>query len=81
LVDAVSQQIGMLSPDRLPLFENKIALDYHGLTQEEWLKFGKETSIVHPDDLERVLNEHTKGIHDARQSLAPTASSPCARLT
>jgi len=62
MIDAVPQHIGMLSPDGRPLFANKIALEYHGLTLKEWPGLDHARRFVHPDDLEKVLREHKQGI-------------------
>jgi PAS domain S-box-containing protein len=50
------QQIAVLGPDRSRLYLNQSALDYHGLTLEEWRSCPPDR-LVHPDDLGRVENE------------------------
>ena len=66
LIDAVPQHIGVASSDGRPLFVNKAALEYHGLTRDEWFDAAApdvtRNKIAHPDDLERVLRAHTEGI-------------------
>jgi PAS domain S-box-containing protein len=62
LVDAVPQQIGVLTAEGKPLFANEVALEYHGLAQEEWPEAAEKGSFVHPDDLPRVLDELRIGI-------------------
>src|ERR1700730_12460456 len=66
LIDAVPQHIAVVSSNGRPLFVNKAALEYHGLTRDEWSDAtapdAKRNKIVHPDDLERVLSAHTEGI-------------------
>src|ERR1700719_1808857 len=70
LIDAVPQHIGVASSDGRPLFVNKAALEYHGLTRDEWSDAtapdAKRNKIVHPDDLERVLIAHTEGISSGK---------------
>jgi PAS domain S-box-containing protein len=56
IMDLGPQQIGVLGPDRSRLYVNQSALDYHGLTLEEWRSCPPDR-LVHPDDLERVENE------------------------
>src|ERR1700719_2146354 len=66
LIDAVPQHIGVANSDGRPLFVNKAALEYHGLTRDEWFDAAapdaKRNTIVHPDDLEQVLSAHNKGV-------------------
>jgi len=56
IMDLGPQQVGVLGPDRSRLYVNQSALDYHGLTLEEWRSCPPDR-LVHPDDLERVENE------------------------
>jgi formate hydrogenlyase transcriptional activator len=56
IMDLGPQQVGVLGPDRSRLYVNRSALDYHGLTLEEWRSCPPDR-LVHPDDLERVENE------------------------
>jgi len=56
IMDLGPQQVGVLGPDRSRLYVNQSALDYHGLTIEEWRSCPPDR-LVHPDDLERVENE------------------------
>jgi len=56
IMDLGPQQIGVLGPDRSRLYVNQSALDYHGLTLEEWRSCSPDR-LVHHDDLERVENE------------------------
>src|SRR6516225_7278674 len=62
LVDAVPQHIVVLGPDGLRLHANQVALDYHGMTLEEFLSEVTPTKWVHPEDLERYLNLRQSGI-------------------
>jgi PAS domain S-box-containing protein len=56
IMDLGPQQVGVLGPDRSRLYVNQSALDYHGLTIEEWRSCPPDR-LVHHDDLERVENE------------------------
>jgi PAS domain S-box-containing protein len=62
LIDLLPQHIAVLGPDRTRLFSetspslNQAALDYHGITLEEWQNSGPG-KFFHPDDWERVLGE------------------------
>jgi PAS domain S-box-containing protein len=62
LVDAVPQHIVVLDPDGRRLHANQVALDFHGLTLEEFLAEVTLTKFVHPLDLERYLNLRQSGI-------------------
>src|SRR5258708_38999136 len=43
-------------PDGSPLFNNRVALDYHGLALEEW-QSADLFKLLHPQDVERVRSE------------------------
>jgi len=56
LIDLTPLHIAELGPDGTPLYNNKAALDYHGLTLEEW-KAAALDRLLHPQDAERVARE------------------------
>jgi PAS domain S-box-containing protein len=62
LIDLTPQHVAVLGPDRGRLFSesrlniNQAALDYHGLTFEEWQKTDPR-KLFHPDDWDRIWNE------------------------
>jgi len=62
LIDLLPQHIAVLGPDRRRLFSetspslNQAALDYHGITLEEWQNSGPG-KFFHPDDWERLMSE------------------------
>ncbi len=59
LLDLAPQHVAVLGSDRSRLYVNQAALDYHGLTLEEWRTSGP--SFFHPDDWERMMSEtHSK---------------------
>jgi len=56
LFDLTPMHITEFAPDGSPLYNNQAALDYHGLTVNEW-KRGDLNSLLHPHDAERVASE------------------------
>ena len=56
IMDLGPQQVGVLGPDNSRLYLNQSALDYHGLTLEEWRSCPLDR-LVHPDDLARAQIE------------------------
>lgn len=62
IIDLVPQQIFVLSPDGKPVYANRVALDYTGLTLEASLSADIPNRIFHPDDAERVVEERRRKI-------------------
>jgi PAS domain S-box-containing protein len=60
ILDLTPQLVGVFGPRRERLYANKMALDYVGLTLDEWcgLPPGTET---HPDDNERLRSDRERG--------------------
>src|SRR6202035_768973 len=56
LLDLSPQHITEFGPDGSPLYNNQAALDYHGLTLEQW-KGADLHTLLHPQDAERVTSE------------------------
>jgi PAS domain S-box-containing protein len=56
ILDVAPQHVGVLNPDGSHLYLNKAALDYYGLTLEEWRNCDPQR-LVHPDDWERMVSE------------------------
>jgi PAS domain S-box-containing protein len=56
LLDLTPLHITEFGSNGSPLYNNKAALDYHGLTLEEW-RSGDRGRIFHPDDWERITSE------------------------
>jgi formate hydrogenlyase transcriptional activator len=56
LLDLSPLHITEFGPDGSPLYNNQAALDFHGLTLEEW-KSADLHSLLYPQDAERVLSE------------------------
>jgi formate hydrogenlyase transcriptional activator len=53
ILDASPQHLAVLGPDQSDLYLNQAALDFHGLTLNEW-QAGNRAGLFHPDDWERV---------------------------
>ncbi len=53
MLDLAPQMIGVLGPKRERIYANRVALNYYGVTLEQWRErsFAPE---VHPEDLDRV---------------------------
>jgi PAS domain S-box-containing protein len=65
LIDAVPQHILVAAPDGQPLFVNKAALEYYGVTHDEWAATSLaecREQVVHPDDKEWVGPAYWNGI-------------------
>ena len=56
LIDLTPLHITEFGPDGTPLYNNRAALDYHGLTLKEW-KTSALDRLLHPQDAERVTRE------------------------
>jgi PAS domain S-box-containing protein len=55
MLDFAPQLIWVCGPDSEPLYVNRIALHYLGLTLEEWRQTQAPGAFIHPDDREREL--------------------------
>ncbi len=72
LIDLLPQHIAVLGPDRRRLFSetspslNQAALDYHGITLEEWQNSGPG-KFFHPDDWERLMSEDQRKVASGLQ--------------
>ena len=56
ILDAAPQHVAVLGPDGARLYLNRVALEYHGLTLEQW-QTADLPSRFHPDDWERGQRE------------------------
>ena len=72
IVDLTPQHIGVFGPDGKPLYTNHAALEYFGVTMDQWRAeatrpqasfswLGSRLDLVHPDDREHFLSERKKG--------------------
>jgi PAS domain S-box-containing protein len=57
ILDLAPQHVAVLGPDpdRARLYANQAALDYFGLTLDEWCTTSDRGSLFHPDDWERSI--------------------------
>jgi PAS domain S-box-containing protein len=62
MVDAVPQHIAVIDPDGRCIYGNKVALDYHGYTIEEFLDENALKRKMHPDDLPSYWGTRRQGI-------------------
>jgi len=62
ITDTIRQPINVLAPDGTMLYANRVALDNSGLTLDEVIKEDYIARVVHPDDLNRVRDEHRIGL-------------------
>jgi PAS domain S-box-containing protein len=53
VIDYAPQQVAIIGPDGRRLYANRIALDYAGITLEEFQSDDYERRFIHPDDLVR----------------------------
>jgi formate hydrogenlyase transcriptional activator len=54
VIDYAPQQVAIIGPDGRRLYANRIALDYAGITLEEFQSDDYERRFIHPDDLQRI---------------------------
>jgi len=62
ITDTIRQPISVLAPDGTWLYANRVALDNSGLTLDEVIKEDFFPRVVHPDDINRVRDEHRIGL-------------------
>jgi PAS domain S-box-containing protein len=62
LVDAVPQHMSVIAPDGQWLYGNKVEMDFHGSTPEEFLEENKLKKKFHPDDLAGYWDTRQRGI-------------------
>ena len=62
ITDVIPQAITVLAPDGSTLHTNAFILDYTGLSLEDIKAEGSHVRRFHPDDLERIRDEHRKGL-------------------
>src|SRR2546425_3555061 len=62
ITDVIPQAITVLAPDGSTLHTNAFLLDYTGLSLEDIKAEGSHVRRFHPDDLERIRDEHRKGL-------------------
>src|SRR6266481_5722253 len=68
IVDLAPQFVGVFGPNREGLFVNRVALDYFGLTLEEWRqRFNSSvptysSEFLHPDDRKRITRDSDRAL-------------------
>jgi len=62
MLDFAPQLIAVLGPNRERLYINRIALDYLGLSLEEWRQTPHPGAVVHPDDRPRDLDYFDRAV-------------------
>jgi formate hydrogenlyase transcriptional activator len=62
ITDTIRQPISVLAPDGTWLYANRVALNNSGLTLDEVIKEDFFPRVVHPDDINRVRDEHRIGL-------------------
>jgi PAS domain S-box-containing protein len=76
MLDLAPQHVAVFGPDGERLYANRFALDYLGLSLEEWRQISghsfRSSLFVHPDDQERVARDF-----DAVAPGAPLANWRC----
>jgi PAS domain S-box-containing protein len=55
MLDFAPQLIGVYGPNRERLYANRVALDYAGLSLNEWRQTEAPGAFIHPEDREREL--------------------------
>ncbi|HEY5063129.1 MAG TPA: sigma 54-interacting transcriptional regulator [Gemmatimonadaceae bacterium] len=63
ILDLAPQIIGVLGPGRERLYASRFALDYYGVTLEEW-RGRTSADEVHPDDIDRVNTLLGRSVND-----------------
>ena len=58
ILDLTPQHIGVFGPDGSRLYANHTALEYFGITLEQWREPGRvhRITLVHPEDREHFLD-------------------------
>ncbi len=56
IVDVAPQHVSVVGPDGKHLYANQVALDYYGLTLEEWQSVSDLHGFLFPEDRERLVN-------------------------
>src|SRR6202043_1186394 len=65
IIDFVPQHVAVLGPDRSRLYINQAALNYHGITLEQWRDTDRHIlqaphKFFHPEDWGRIASEGGK---------------------
>jgi PAS domain S-box-containing protein len=67
ILDLTPQHIAVFGPDGSRLYLNHTALEYFGITLEQWREPRRvPNSLVHPEDREHFLSDRNKGFLEGR---------------
>jgi PAS domain S-box-containing protein len=61
ILDLTPQLVGVFRPNRERLYASRMALEYLGMTLDEW-RLGSMVSVVHPDDSERLRGHRDRAV-------------------
>jgi formate hydrogenlyase transcriptional activator len=64
MLDFAPQLIGVYGPNRERLYLNRVALDYLGVSLEEWRQVQAPGAFIHPDDREQELTYFARAQSD-----------------
>ena len=62
MLDFATQLIVVYGPNRERLYSNRVALDYAGLSLEEWRQIPERYAFVHPDDRAREREQFDRAL-------------------
>ena len=62
MLDLSPQHVVVFGPGGERLYANRVALDYLGVSLEEWRKISDRGEFFHPDDRERVLDHFDRAL-------------------
>jgi formate hydrogenlyase transcriptional activator len=62
MTDAIPQSIVVLSPEGHTLYANRVALEYTGLSMEEFRGDDFRSRALHPEDVQRLREERQKAL-------------------
>jgi PAS domain S-box-containing protein len=64
ITDAIPQLIVVLNPDGQPIYVNRVAIEYTGLSIEEMRAEGSHNRIFHPDDMDQIRGIRQKALSE-----------------
>jgi PAS domain S-box-containing protein len=65
LIDAIPQQVAVFSSDWNPLFANRQAQEYTGLSLQEFQSIAAIDRLIHPDDLGRLHGNRERATRES----------------
>jgi formate hydrogenlyase transcriptional activator len=65
MTDAIPQTIIVLNPDGKPIYANRVALEYAGLSLDDVRADDFRARVFHPDDVQRLREERQKALAGA----------------